>query len=171
MSILPWKNRIPAWTNRFPARLACSLRGSRSTTHVFITLTVLSVGSVANSSSADAQSVPGESVIVAVPVSFPDLDARAIVVRERGQEFVILRPDEVRPEALAMALAVLRRARREPLEEGRGQMLPITGFVLREPLPQQRRDRLQEALDRLEGRPLTEVGRFGPGRWIRYRIR
>ena len=119
---------------------------------------------------AGAQS-PTSGVFLAVPQAFPDIDARAIVVRERGKEVVLLRHDDATPEVLDAALAVLRRVRDDRLPSGQGQMIPITGFVRGSSLPPERRTPLEDALDALARRPVTSVGRYGLGQWVHVDIR
>lgn len=114
-----------------------------------------------------AQNAASGPIFVAVPEAFPDLDARAVVIREPGRSILVLRPDGLEPEALAAALRVLRQVAQKPLEPGRGQMIPITGFVLPD-LGDVDRRRLAGVLGQLSRMPLSNVGNLGRGRWIRY---
>lgn len=106
---------------------------------------------------------------VAIPAAFPDIDARALLVRERGRDIVLLRADDAMPDVLAMSLLVLERARANDPTPRHGQMIPITGFVLTDP-PRGRDFRHEEAiLRRLDSAPIRTVGNLGDGRWIRIR--
>lgn len=135
------------------ARLACLL--------------ALAVG---GAHTASAQDAPGE-VLVAIPETFPEIDARAIVLRDGSREVILLRADDATPEALAMSLSVLERSRARPLAPETGEMIPIIGFALEAPLPARARGRLEEVLARLDRQPLSSIGSFGAGRWIRWRAR
>jgi hypothetical protein len=110
-------------------------------------------------------------VFLAIPETFPDIDARALVMREPGRDVVILDQEDTDPaESLRVALMVLRRMRRDhPMEDGRGQLIPITGYAVRRAMEPARRSRIEEALNQLRRRPLANVGNLGPGRWIRLR--
>ena len=111
------------------------------------------------------------ATFVALVDEFPDLDARALVVRDRLRDVVVLRPSDATPETLAMALFVLARARNRDPSPDAGQMLPITGFTLTAELSVRRHSRMTQALARLERRPSTRVGTLGTGRWIRLAAR
>ncbi len=115
------------------------------------------------------QGASRQSVFVAIPEVFPDVDARAVIIRERGQDVVLLREDEATPEALAMSLVVLSRVREQHPRPENGQMIPIVGFVLTSPLSEAYRARLVAMLARLERRPASTLGNLGRGRWVRYR--
>lgn len=109
-------------------------------------------------------------VFLAIPETFPEIDARALVMREPGRDVVILDEEDADPaESLRVALMVLRRMRRDHPIDGRGQLIPITGYAVRRAMEPARRSRLEEALSELRRRPLANVGNLGPGRWIRLR--
>lgn len=116
---------------------------------------------------AAGQELGNGPVFLALPNTFPDVDARAVLMRERGRDIVVLKEADAHPETLEVALRVLERVRQNPAPDtGLGQLIPITGFVYRTPLDPQARSRLETALDRLRRRPVTEVGTLGPGRWM-----
>lgn len=124
----------------------------------------------ATTPAVSAQDAPG-AVLVAIPEAFPAIDARAIVMRDGTREVILLRADEATPEALAMSLSVLERSRTRPVAPETGEMIPIIGFALDAPLPARARSRLESALARLERQPLSSIGSFGAGRWIRWQTR
>lgn len=109
------------------------------------------------------------ATFVAIPEAFPDIDARALVVREPGRDVLLLHPDDVSTDALFMALAVLARMRVERPVPTQGQMAPITGFVLDSPPSGRELGRLQAVLNRLEGRPASDLGTLGAGRIVALR--
>lgn len=113
-----------------------------------------------------AQASAGGNTFLAVPESFPDIDARAMLVREPGVDLVLLPEDNVNVHALFMALAVLDQVRtRHPAPE-HGQIVPITGYVVTSPPTGERLRSLQRALDRLEHAESTELGSLGRGRGV-----
>jgi hypothetical protein len=116
----------------------------------------------------DRDSVP---IFLALPETFPDLDARAVLMREPGRDVVILDPEGADPETLSVALGLLRRLRREGAVADRAQLVPITGFAARGEFSPERSRRLERALSELRARPLANVGNLGPGRWMRLRDR
>jgi len=110
-------------------------------------------------------------VFVALPDTFPDLDAHALLVREPGRDVVVLDPKAPTVENLAVALMVLGRVRsRTPRPEG-GQLIPITGFILERPLEEAWATHLAGIVRGLLDRPIMTVGNLGNGRWVRYRAR
>lgn len=116
-----------------------------------------------------AQGPTDKPIFVALPEEFPDLDARAVVVREPGRDIIVLDETDAEPETLQVALAVLARMSREhPVPEDRGQLIPITGFVYRDAMGPDRRSSLEAVLAELRQRPTASVGNLGPGRWLRY---
>ncbi len=115
-----------------------------------------------------AQIGSGGGIFVAIPEAFPEIEARAVIIREGRGDVVLLRAGEATPEALAMSLVVLRRVRGEDPAPKNGQMIPITGFVITSPMSQAYRADLASVLDRLARRPTTEVGNLGPGKWVRF---
>lgn len=116
-----------------------------------------------------AQEVVGTPTFLAIPQSFPDIEARAVLLREPGRDIVILDRDDAEPETLHVALSVLDRMRREhPLPADRGQVVPITGFAFLRQLDSQERLALQAVLTELRERPLASVGNLGTGRWMQY---
>lgn len=112
-----------------------------------------------------------DGVLVAVPETFPAIDARAIVLRDGDRDVILLREGDATAEALAMSLSVLARARARSVAPGLGEMIPIIGFALDTPLAPDARARLERTLDGLARQPLTSIGSFGAGRWIRYGAR
>lgn len=116
-----------------------------------------------------AQDVDHQPTFIAIPQTFPDIDARAVLMLEPGRDVVILHADDAEPETLQIALEVLERMRRDhPRPQDQGQLVPITGFVYRTPLADARRAELQVVLDELRARPLANVGNLGLGRWMPY---
>lgn len=109
-------------------------------------------------------------IFVAIPETFPSIDARAIVVRERGREVLVLRDTEATVDALAMALLSLRRAQAREPSPKLGEIIPLMGFVV-EYIPDEHRARLQRTLAALERQPTGSMGTFGPARWVPYRSR
>jgi hypothetical protein len=137
----------------------------------FITLlaaTLLTVAALAAPIPLAGQGTGPRPLFVAIPEVFPDVDARAVVVRETAREIVLLRAADATAETLDVALALLRRVRERPVGPGRAVMLPITGFVVTNPPGAAVRERLDEALARLKAQPLARIGTLGPGRSIRY---
>jgi hypothetical protein len=120
---------------------------------------------------AQAQRAPRAPTFIAVAESFPDVEARSILLRERGRDIVILKEAEATTDALAMALLLLERIRSRYPSPEHGQFIPITGHVVtRRPTGAYLR-RLEATLEKLAAAPSTTVGNFGPGRWVRYRER
>lgn len=114
-----------------------------------------------------AQHSGAAPVFVAVPETFPDLDARALIVREGGRDIVVLDPAEVTTEALAMSLFVLGSVRKRYPEPTEGELIPITGFAMTRAPSGEHLRRIVGTLKRLERAPTTAVGNLGPGRWVR----
>jgi len=131
----------------------------------------LALAGLASPASLTGQAPDQAPVFLALPETFPDVDARAVLLRERGREIVVLDPDDAEQvESLRVALLVLRRIRGvRPAPEGRGQMIPITGYVLREELSTELREELESALSDLRRHPVANVGNLGPGRWMPFR--
>lgn len=108
-------------------------------------------------------------IFLAIPQAFPDLEARAVIMREPGRDIVLLRDTDASPETAQVALDVLARMRREhPRPEGQGQLIPITGFVYRGEMDVSMRAHLESSLAELRRRPLAEIGNLGSGRWMPY---
>jgi hypothetical protein len=107
-------------------------------------------------------------IFLAIPETFPDVDARVVIVREPGRDIVLLDPGDATAETLSVALNVLGRVDRPRPVQGRAQMIPVTGFVLRGELPSEKRERLESALARLREKPVAQIGNLGPGRWMPY---
>ncbi|MDH3421979.1 MAG: hypothetical protein OEN00_03245, partial [Gemmatimonadota bacterium] len=123
-------------------------------------------------SSLAAQEPGSRPIFLAMPESFPDLDARVVLMREQGRDIIVLRATDAEPEALSVALLVLARVSRErPVPADRGQMIPITGFVPTGELTAEKRAHLETTLADLRRRPMANVGNLGLGRWMRYRER
>lgn len=115
-----------------------------------------------------AQATPSAATFIAIPDRFPDVEARAMVVREPGRDVIVLDPDEVSTDAFLMSLIVLERLKALDPTPVVGQMVPITGFVVDTPASGHPLRRLETALDRLRDRPVTDLGTLGSGRWMRY---
>lgn len=108
-------------------------------------------------------------IFLALPETFPNVDARVVLMREPGRDIVVLKSGDAEPETLQVALLLLRRMTREhPVSPDRGQLIPITGFVPRAELDPDERVRLEEALSDLGERPLANIGNLGLGRWMQY---
>lgn len=108
---------------------------------------------------------------VAIPESFPDIEARAMLVREPGIDLVILPDDNATVDALEMALLLLRDIRARYPAPSNGQMVPITGYVVTRPPSPQRRRLLQRTLSRLEDAEVVDLGTLGRGRRVRFDAR
>lgn len=135
-----------------------------------LALALILLSTASTPSWASAQTLENRPLFIALPESFPELDARVLIVREPGRDIVLLQQEGADPETLDIALRVLRRVQRDdPLPADRGQLIPITGFVHRTALDAARRDALQAAIDALSERPVSNVGNLGPGRWMPYR--
>lgn len=140
---------------------------TRDRSTAFLALTILiAAAAVALPSRTEAQEPDAPAMFLALPETFPELDARAVLIREPGREIVVLKRDDSSPETLAMALRILRRIRTESLRPGQGQMVPMTGYALTRPLEGEERERLDAALGRLREQPLARVGNLGLGRSI-----
>jgi hypothetical protein len=111
---------------------------------------------------------PARRTVVAVPDVFPDVEARALVVRTGQRDVVLLRASDATPTTLLMSLSVLGRLRGTEPGSGRAQMIPVTGYVVTgEPRPSVLRG-LETALTTLQDAPTTSLGSFGAGRWVWY---
>ena len=115
---------------------------------------------------AAAQNAHAAPVFVAVPETFPDLDARALIVREGGRDIVVLDPAQVTVEALAMSLFVLGSVRERYPEPTEGELIPVTGFAMTRAPSGEHLRRIVGTLKRLESAPTASVGNLGPGRWV-----
>lgn len=141
----------------------------RAFTRTAVVLTGLVTLLVVAPTHAASQATDQRPVFLALPQTFPDVDARVVLMRERGRDIVVLDQADAVPETLHVALLLLRRIERErPAPTDRGQMIPITGFVPRGGIDIERRERLMAALAELQGRPLVNVGNLGLGRWVLY---
>ena len=118
---------------------------------------------------AYGQSRSQRGFFVAIPDAYPAIDARAVIIREPGKEVLLLRAGEATPEVLAMGLVTLRRVRRDNPTLRQGEMIPLVNFVITREMTPEYRERMEAVLSRLRGRPTTNVGNLGPGRWVRYR--
>ena len=133
---------------------------------------LLSVLLLASPSGSAAQVEGDVPTVLVIPESFPDVDGRAVLLREPGRDVVLLRASDATPETLSVALTLLSRLNGStPRRAAQGQMVPLTGYVLREPLSRARRIGLDEALERLKRQPLRRVGNLGEGRSIPFRDR
>jgi len=131
-------------------------------------VTFVGVTSPAPLAGQDTRPTP---IFLALPESFPPVDARVVLLREPGRDIVVLKTAEANPETLAIALRLLRRLRRETPTPTRGQMVPVTGFAFTSEISVAEHEWLESTLSRLRERPLSNVGNLGPGRWTRYRAR
>lgn len=116
---------------------------------------------------ASAQQVRSARTYVAIPDAFPEIDARAMLIREPGFDLVVLRDGEATPDALAMALLALRDARERRPVPKTGEMMPIAGFVVEESPTGRTRRVLERTLARLERADPTDLGSLGQGRRVR----
>ena len=129
---------------------------------------LVTLAGVASPAPLASQDPPSTPTFLALPESFPEIDARVVLLREPSRDIVVLNPAEANVESLGIALMLLRRLRRETPTPVRGQMIPVTGFAFGRELSAAQRQRLERALSRLRGRPLSNVGDLGPGRWVRF---
>jgi len=136
-----------------PSRIVCP---------VMVLLTVWS----ASATRLEAQAPPRARTVIALPDQFPDIDARALLVREPGVDVVLLRPGEVTTDALAMALLTLRELGPRRARAGNGEMIPIVGYAVTDPPRGERLAALERTLDRLAAAETTTLGSFGRARWI-----
>jgi hypothetical protein len=120
--------------------------------------------------STAAQDAASRTVFVAIPESFPAIDARAIILRERDRDVVMLRADDATAESLAMSLIVLRRARARERAPTNGEMIPITGYALTMGMGASYRALMNRTLEALGERPVGDLGSFGPGRFLRFQL-
>jgi len=120
---------------------------------------------------AHGQTTGQQGFFVAIPDVFPDIEARALIIREPGKEVLLLRREEATAEVLAMSLVTLRRVRRDNPRLEHGEMIPVVNFVITRDMTDGYRARMEELLARLADRPTTNVGNLGRGRWIWYRER
>lgn len=117
------------------------------------------------------QRAGGRNTVIAIPVTFPSIEARSILVREPGRDIVLLREDDASPETLMISLSVLRDARERESSPTVGEMIPITGYAVTQPAAPGYQRRLSRALSRVRDAEIVDLGSFGPGRWILYRDR
>lgn len=131
---------------------------------------LLAVVAVASPHRAFAQGLSERPVFLAMPETFPELDARVVLMREPGRDIVILREDDNDPNSLRVALMLLKRLDREdPPTSDHTQIVPVTGFAGGSQLEGARRAELEAALADLRTQPLANVGNLGWGRWMRFR--
>lgn len=116
---------------------------------------------------ARAQEWTGPHTFVAIPESFPEIDARAVLVREPGIDLVVLPAENANTDALAMALLVLRDMRARHPTPSNGQVVPLTGYVVTHAPTGTSLQVLQGALTRLQAAEVTDLGSLGPGRRVR----
>lgn len=115
-----------------------------------------------------AQAVGTAPVYVAVPETFPDIEARSILIRDGRRDIVVLRESDATPATLAMSLALLERVRIQHPSPENGQMIPLTGYAMTSPPYGVQLGRIDQVLARLERAPIRRVGSLGPGRWVVY---
>jgi hypothetical protein len=126
---------------------------------------LLTLAALASPASLAAQSSDGVPLFLAMPETYPDVDGRVVLLRERGRDIVLIRESDATAETLSIALVLLRRLNEStPRRDRQAQMVPVTGYHLTTPIGPGRRARLEEALTRLEERPLSHLGNLGFGR-------
>ncbi len=130
--------------------------------------TVLALTAVFTPSTALAQGASARPIFLALPDRFPNLDARVVLVRERGREIVVLNPAAATADELVMGLRLLNRVRGERPNPTTGEVIPLLGFYPPE-LTAEERARLEAMVAELRAQPLANVGNLGSGRWMRYR--
>jgi len=140
-------------------------------TAVVLTILFVAVAMLLLPLRVHGQTADRGAFFVAIPDVFPDIEARALIIREPGKEILLLRADEATAEVLSMSLVALRRARRDNPTLEQGEMIPIVNFVITRDMTAEYRERMESVLTRLERRPTTNVGNLGRGRWVRYRER
>jgi len=114
-----------------------------------------------------AQSLGGTPTFVAIPDVYPPVEGPVAVLRESGRNVILLRDSDATPEALGVALVLLRRlTERRPLQPGLSHLAPVTGFRLRRGLDADRLARLDQVLARLRQRPVARIGNLGTGRFL-----
>lgn len=118
-------------------------------------------------SAAAAQIQSSRGAFVAIPDTFPDIAARAVIVREPGLDVVLLRPTDTSSETLAMALSALRSARQRAANPRSGQLVPVVDFVITNPPSPVFQAYLDAVVDRLLAAPRDQIGPLGLGRWVR----
>lgn len=116
---------------------------------------------------ASAQTAAARPIFLALPDRFPDVDARVVLVRERGREFVVLDPEAATADELIMGLRLLNQVRRERPEPENGEFIPILGFYP-PTLAAEERARLEGIIAELRRQPTVSIGSLGRGRWIPY---
>jgi len=133
-------------------------------------LGLVAIVALAAPQGALAQVQSERPVFLAMPETFPDLDARVVLMREPGRDIVILRESDMDPNALRVALMLMKRLDREnPPTADRTQIVPVTGFAGGAELAPDRRAFLEGALADLRSQPVANVGNLGWGRWMRFR--
>jgi hypothetical protein len=134
-------------------------------------LTLLTIGGLAAPAPADAQDRGSVPLFLAIPETFPDVDARTVLLREPGRDIVLLEASDATVETLAVALHLLIRLNETvPRREGQGQMVPITGYSQTRPLNSAEHAVLEEALTQLKARPVASIGNLGAGRSMPFRL-
>lgn len=125
-------------------------------------LTVLA----ASATRLESQATPRSRTVIALPDRFPNIDARALIVREPGLDVVLLRPEDATTDALTVALLTLHDLGPRRAGGGSGEMIPIVGYEVTNPPRRERVAALERALDRLRAAETTTLGSFGSARWI-----
>jgi len=122
------------------------------------------------SDTAHAQASSDRRIRVAVPDRFPVSDARALVVRYGSvarPDVILLNPRDVTSDAVAAALALLRRLDKErPLAPGRYSVATLKGFAPLGGANAVASRELGNQLALLRAQPRSRIGNLGPGRWI-----
>lgn len=134
-------------------------------------LALLTCAGLAAPASVAAQDRGPVPLFLAIPETFPDVDARTVLLREPGRDIVLLKDSDATVETLTVALHLLIRLNeRVPRREGQGQMVPITGYAQTQPLNSAEHALLEEALTQLKARPVASIGNLGPGRSMPFRL-
>jgi hypothetical protein len=132
---------------------------------------LLAVAMLAAPAATMAQDHAPVPLFLAIPETFPDVDGRAVLLREPGRDIVLLRAADATVETLTVALHLLIRLNeRVPRREGQGQMVPITGYVQTRPLVGAEHALLAEALTELKARQVVPIGNLGLGRSMPFRL-
>lgn len=136
----------------------------------FVLATFLVLTAAFTPTAASAQGVSTRPIFLALPDVFPNIDARVVLVRERGREIVVLDPAAATADELVMGLRLLNQVRGERPDPKTGEVIPILGFYPPE-LSAPDRERFEAMIAELRARPLANIGNLGSGRWMPYQSR
>jgi len=122
----------------------------------------------------DAQaSLADRPVLVVVPDSFPRPGTHPMIIRDltsRQDDIIVLNKDNATAPELLAAMAVLRRMRTNPSAAPPGvatQVVSVQGFVISQSVATTRDSAATTFLTRLLSLERRNVGKLGPGRWVR----